>query len=150
MENISKEAVEEYLRYYLITGLYRLRTPWRSQNEWSYTSTPQYAFMAWCSVKAQGQLYFTFYLSERSVTGQCYKWVPSKYRNRSSLGGIETRLQAGWLGFNSRSWKLQDFSFRHRVQTGYGGHPSPTIAKITKAWRYTSTPPIRLHSVVLN
>jgi hypothetical protein len=29
-----------------------------SKNEWSYTSTPQYAFMAWCSVKAQGQLYF--------------------------------------------------------------------------------------------
>jgi hypothetical protein len=24
---------------------------------WSYTSTPQYAFMAWCSVKVQGQLY---------------------------------------------------------------------------------------------
>jgi len=23
----------------------------RSKNEWSYTSTPQYAFMAWCSVK---------------------------------------------------------------------------------------------------
>jgi hypothetical protein len=33
----------------------------RSKNEWSYTSTPQYAFMAWCSVKrkAQGQLYLT-------------------------------------------------------------------------------------------
>jgi len=29
----------------------------RSKNEWSYTSTPQYAFMAWCLVKAQGQLY---------------------------------------------------------------------------------------------
>jgi len=30
------------------------------KNEWSYTSTPQYAFMAWCL--AQGQLYlFTFY-----------------------------------------------------------------------------------------
>jgi hypothetical protein len=27
------------------------------KNEWSYTSTPQYAFVAWCSVKAQGQLY---------------------------------------------------------------------------------------------
>jgi len=25
----------------------------------SYTSTPQYAFMAWCSVKAQEQLYLT-------------------------------------------------------------------------------------------
>jgi hypothetical protein len=28
------------------------------KNAWSYTSTPQHAFMAWCSVKAQGQLYF--------------------------------------------------------------------------------------------
>jgi hypothetical protein len=28
---------------------------------WQYTSTPQYAFMAWCSVKAQGQLYL-FYI----------------------------------------------------------------------------------------
>jgi hypothetical protein len=27
------------------------------KNELSYTSTPQYAFMGWCSVKAQGQLY---------------------------------------------------------------------------------------------
>jgi hypothetical protein len=37
----------------------------RSENEWSYTSTPQYAFMAWHSVKkAQGQLYIylCFYL----------------------------------------------------------------------------------------
>jgi len=27
------------------------------KNMWSYISTPQYSFMAWCSVKAQGQLY---------------------------------------------------------------------------------------------
>jgi hypothetical protein len=27
------------------------------KNAGSYTSTPQYAFMAWCSVKAQGQIY---------------------------------------------------------------------------------------------
>jgi hypothetical protein len=32
----------------------------RSKNACSYTSTPQYAFMAWCSVKAQGQLYLYF------------------------------------------------------------------------------------------
>jgi hypothetical protein len=38
----------------LTTHLYVMQ---RSKNEWSYTSTPQYAFMAWCSVKAQGQLY---------------------------------------------------------------------------------------------
>jgi hypothetical protein len=27
------------------------------KNAWSYTSTHQYNFMAWCSVKAQGQIY---------------------------------------------------------------------------------------------
>jgi hypothetical protein len=27
------------------------------KNSWRYTSTPQYAFMALCSVKAQGRLY---------------------------------------------------------------------------------------------
>jgi hypothetical protein len=37
----------------------------KSKNEWSYTSTPQYAFMVWCSVKAQGQLYL--YLSKRCI-----------------------------------------------------------------------------------
>jgi hypothetical protein len=31
------------------------------KNEWRYTSAPQYAFMAWCSVKAQGQLYIYLY-----------------------------------------------------------------------------------------
>jgi hypothetical protein len=30
------------------------------KNAWSYTSTSQHAIMAWCSVKAQGQLYPTF------------------------------------------------------------------------------------------
>jgi len=30
----------------------------RSKYEWSYTSTPQYVFMAWCSAKVRGQLYF--------------------------------------------------------------------------------------------
>jgi hypothetical protein len=29
--------------------------------EWSYTFTPQYAFMVWCLVKAQGQLYLYLY-----------------------------------------------------------------------------------------
>jgi hypothetical protein len=34
---------------------------------WSYTSTRQYAFMAWCSVKAQGQVYL--YLCPTDETG---------------------------------------------------------------------------------
>jgi hypothetical protein len=33
------------------------------KNAWSYTSTPQYAFMAWCSVKTQGQLHLYLYVS---------------------------------------------------------------------------------------
>jgi hypothetical protein len=33
------------------------------QNAWSYTSTPQYTFLTWCSVKiTQGQLYIYIYL----------------------------------------------------------------------------------------
>jgi hypothetical protein len=34
----------------------------RSKNGWSYTSTPQYLFMAWCSVKYRDNFTFTFYL----------------------------------------------------------------------------------------
>jgi hypothetical protein len=37
------------------------------RNVRSYTSTPQYAFMAWCSVKAQGQLYL-YLLATLNVT----------------------------------------------------------------------------------
>jgi hypothetical protein len=53
-----------------ITGALSLGVmwPWREadhslrssadvKNAWSYTSAPQYTFMEWCSVKAQGQLY---------------------------------------------------------------------------------------------
>jgi len=39
----------------------------RSKNAWSYTSTPQYAFVAWCLAKHRDNftftlLYFTFTL----------------------------------------------------------------------------------------
>jgi hypothetical protein len=30
----------------------------RSKNEWSYTSTPQYALIAWCLVKHRGNFAF--------------------------------------------------------------------------------------------
>jgi hypothetical protein len=41
------------------TGAWRwpLTSSAEVKNAWSYTSTPQYAFIARCSVKAQGQLY---------------------------------------------------------------------------------------------
>jgi hypothetical protein len=42
------------------------------KNVWKYTSTPQYAFVAWCSVKAQGQLYL--YLQIVSDGGGDNEW----------------------------------------------------------------------------
>jgi hypothetical protein len=38
----------------------------------SHASTPQYAFMPWSSVKAQGQLYLYFYLTFRK---SCYAYL---------------------------------------------------------------------------
>jgi hypothetical protein len=47
----------------------------RSKNVWSYTSTPQYAFMAWCSLKkAQGQHYL-FYLYLLWNSFQCHHHI---------------------------------------------------------------------------
>jgi hypothetical protein len=37
------------------------------KNAWSYTSTPQYAFIAWCLVKAQGELYLDLYLYNKPL-----------------------------------------------------------------------------------
>jgi len=49
----------------------KLTTPSSAEikNVWHYTSFPQDAFMAWCSVKVQGQLYL-FYLTVTFM--QCY------------------------------------------------------------------------------
>jgi hypothetical protein len=34
------------------------------KNQWSYTSTPQYDFMAWCSVKHKDNFTFNFMINE--------------------------------------------------------------------------------------
>jgi hypothetical protein len=39
----------------------------RSKNEWSYTSTPQYAFLAWCSVKRNHRDTLIFYVPVKLV-----------------------------------------------------------------------------------
>jgi hypothetical protein len=39
----------------------------RSKNEWNYTSTPQYVFMAWYLVKHRDKFTFTLNLSAASV-----------------------------------------------------------------------------------
>jgi hypothetical protein len=59
---IAKDMIVMYLRH-CAAFTRRNRKPWKTtaenKNARNYTSTPHYAFMEWCSVKAQGQLYFT-------------------------------------------------------------------------------------------
>jgi hypothetical protein len=77
-------------------------------------------------------------------------------------------LRDGWSGVRVPA-EAGNFSLHNIVQTGSGAHPSsypgsflgvkrpgrdadhspPSSAEVEKAWRYTSTPPIRLHAVVL-
>jgi hypothetical protein len=46
-----------------------LRLVPRSKNAWSYTSTPQYGFIAWCSVKKSTGTTLTFNKHTESATG---------------------------------------------------------------------------------
>jgi hypothetical protein len=46
----------------------------RSKNEWNYNSTPQYAFMAWCSSKSQGQLQL-LPLPLLNINRNIYLWI---------------------------------------------------------------------------
>jgi hypothetical protein len=48
---VSRTALEQTTHLHLVP---------RSKNVWSYTSTTQYAFMAWCLVKHRDNLTFTF------------------------------------------------------------------------------------------
>jgi hypothetical protein len=78
------------------------------KNAWSYTSTPQYAFMAWCSVKAQGQLYL--YLLPIFVRAEIVQSVK--------------RLATGWMIGVRFPVRAGNFSLRHHIQTGTGTHPA--------------------------
>jgi hypothetical protein len=123
-------------------------------------SLPQYAFMALCSVKAQGQLhlYYSHYTKSRD----------------SSVG-----IALGY-GLDERGSRVRfpagagNFSLHHRIQNGSGApqspirwvpgalslgvkrpgreadHSIPYSAEVKNAWSYTSTPPVRLHGVVLS
>jgi hypothetical protein len=63
----------------------------RSKNEWSYTSTPQYAFMAWCSVKARTTLPFTFYSLGRRLRGpQSHSGPGGEEKNPRSCRKLNT------------------------------------------------------------
>jgi hypothetical protein len=55
------------------------------KNAWRYTSIPQYAFMAWCSVKEQGQVYLYRYVTLKQIDGLIGHMVPRKYVQKKCL-----------------------------------------------------------------
>jgi hypothetical protein len=81
----------------------------RSKNEWSYTSTPQYASMAWCSVKAQGWLYLYLKTNgcfERTVSfwSVCSINDSTKYHvaNRNTFYQV---MFGHKLGYYNKTWR---------------------------------------------
>jgi hypothetical protein len=81
----------------LTTDLYLVL---RSKKAWSYISAPQYAFMAWCSVKAQGHLYLFYLYGNRKVTiFDRYDILYAGNRSDASVGSGRRRLFVDWCGF---------------------------------------------------
>jgi len=54
------------------------------KNAWSCISTLKYVFMAWCSVKAQGQLYLYIYKTTGLFLASC--WTLRKWRYFRVMG----------------------------------------------------------------
>jgi hypothetical protein len=61
------------------------------KNAWSHTSTPQFAFKAWCSVK-QHRDNFTFYYME--VTDQLHDLAESSPEKKKP--SVPTEQKVGW------------------------------------------------------
>jgi hypothetical protein len=101
----------------------------------------------------------------------------NKLRNLQFRAGMaqwySAGLRAGWLGVRVPAG-AGNFSLNHRIQIGSGAHPAsypmdiggsflgvkrpgrkadhspPSSSEVKNAWTHTSTPPIRLHGLVLH
>jgi hypothetical protein len=136
----------------------RLHLVPRSKNEWSYTTTPQYAFMVWCLVKHRDN--FTFF----------FTFITNFTENLDSSVSIARDYGLDDRGSRVRfSMGARNFSLHHRVQNGSRAHPASSLMgttgsfpgceanhspasseEVKNACSYASTTLIRLHGVVLN
>jgi hypothetical protein len=110
------------------------------KNAWSYTLLPLYTFMAWCSVKAQ-KLYLLragwTWVRDPAVAGNLSHYPASVQNgsgpNQPPFQWIPGAPSLGVKRPGAWSWPLTSFN-----------------AEVKNTWSYTSTPPIRLHGLVLS
>jgi hypothetical protein len=98
-----------------------------AKNAWSYTSTRQYAFMAWCSFKkAQGQLYlyftFTFYTGPKivKITDGWRQQNDGEFHSLYSSPNIIRVTKSGrlrWAGHVVRTGEIK-MQKRKKIQVG--------------------------------
>jgi hypothetical protein len=62
----------------------------KSKNEWSYTSVPQYAFMAWCSTKSTGTTF--------TLPVPRFIWSPQN--EAECKRSLKYRNTEGWISSN--------------------------------------------------
>jgi hypothetical protein len=90
------------------------------RNAWSYTSTPQYAFMAWCSVKTQGLyftlLYFTLlYFYYKIICIRCSIFWVSQHFEMVKITDVSKEFRQ-WRRKETSSSETFFFYFYHKVR----------------------------------
>jgi len=111
-----------------------------SKNEWSYTSTLQYAFVAWCSVKKQHRDSFTFTLCLTTYHTMKNILRLIKRHTMKTCGGVEVQLHTfltsallGWV-VSFAPWPLyrRGRSRRYPLDRRLGGPQPSTDFRIKK------------------
>jgi hypothetical protein len=117
-----------------------------SKNEWSYTSTPQYAFIVWCLVKHRNNFYqqyklysvetqYDLWIMDSEGCGREQSWSTLKHCPSIRLEGQKTTIAGLWTGIKWRDTHLEcwplytiDLSYRDssasivpKLRTGRAG-----------------------------
>jgi hypothetical protein len=119
------------------------------KNAWSYTSTPQYIFVAWCLVKHRDDLNeYDLKLHTALGYGLDDRGLESRHgvgiflfttASRSAVGPTQPPIQ----------WAPGALSPGVKGPGREPDHLPPSSAEVKNACNYTSTPLIRLHGVML-
>jgi hypothetical protein len=155
-----------------LSGLYLQQATWMHVTRWqSPLSNVKQTVLRWaCFSKRSGELLEICYL-------KLFLYFFYPWRIRAAIAQSVQRLATGWtigvLEFYSRrglgiflfttasrtalgptqppiQWVPGTLSLRVKRQGREADHSPPSSAEVKNVWSYTSTPPIRLHGVVLS